>query len=398
MAIWKGKSPLLVKLDMELTERCNNRCVHCYINRPENDARARSGELSTREIQRVLDEAAGLGCLSVRFTGGEPLLRDDFSKIYIHARKLGMRVMLFTNATRITPEIAELFSCIPPLDKIEITLYGMRKETYERVSRAPGSFTAAWNGIHRLWDKNIPFIVKGVLLPANREDASRFESWAATIPWMERAPSYTTIFDLRCRRDSEKKNTGISGLRSGVACSVRRMVRQPGFVEEMKSFCAGRMEPAGNRLLNCGAGKGKCAVDAYGMVQPCLMLRHPATLTHIKNGGLRNALVDFFPKIRQMKAEHPDYLNRCAVCFIKSLCEQCPAKSWMEHGETDKPVDYLCEITHGVAKHLGLLRPGEKSWRVTNWKARIDDFILRIENTNMDCKREDINERCMGET
>ena len=51
----------------------------------------------------LLDEAAGLGCLVVRLTGGEPLLRDDFEEIYLHARQLGMRVMLFTNATLMTP-------------------------------------------------------------------------------------------------------------------------------------------------------------------------------------------------------------------------------------------------------------------------------------------------------
>jgi 2-iminoacetate synthase ThiH len=45
-------------LDMEITERCNNNCIHCTINLPRNDSKARSNELSTEEIKRILNEAS----------------------------------------------------------------------------------------------------------------------------------------------------------------------------------------------------------------------------------------------------------------------------------------------------------------------------------------------------
>ena len=63
------------KLDMELTERCNNNCIHCYINLPADDRSAMEKELSTEELKEILKEAATLDYLTVRFTGGEPLLR-----------------------------------------------------------------------------------------------------------------------------------------------------------------------------------------------------------------------------------------------------------------------------------------------------------------------------------
>ena len=89
--IWKTKRPLLTHLDMELTERCNNNCIHCYINRSADDVYAKEKELNTEEIKRILREAAALGCLSVRFSGGEPLLREDFCEVYVFARKLGLK-------------------------------------------------------------------------------------------------------------------------------------------------------------------------------------------------------------------------------------------------------------------------------------------------------------------
>ncbi len=74
-----SKEPLLSHLDIELTERCNNACLHCYINRPSDDFWAKQCELSTAEWQEIFRQAANLGALSVRFTGGEPLLREDFA-------------------------------------------------------------------------------------------------------------------------------------------------------------------------------------------------------------------------------------------------------------------------------------------------------------------------------
>ncbi len=120
--LWKGGRPLIGRLDMELTERCNNNCAHCYINLPANDEAAKARELSTGEIQDILLEAVSLGCLTVRFTGGEPLLRDDFETLYLFARRLGLKVLLFTNATLITPHLADLFARIPAGDLPELRL------------------------------------------------------------------------------------------------------------------------------------------------------------------------------------------------------------------------------------------------------------------------------------
>ena len=108
------QASLLGQLDIELTERCNNACIHCCINQPEGDASARAREMDTAFVKNVLTQAADLGCLTVRFTGGEPLLRDDFAELYLFARRLGIQVILFTNARRITPEIAQLLARIPP--------------------------------------------------------------------------------------------------------------------------------------------------------------------------------------------------------------------------------------------------------------------------------------------
>jgi radical SAM protein with 4Fe4S-binding SPASM domain len=373
--LWKGNAASLDSLDIELTERCNNNCIHCYINLPADDLASKQKELSKEEIQEILRQAVSIGCLTIKFTGGEPLLREDFVDIYIFARKLGLRVTLLTNATLITSDLADVLARTPPLQPIEITFYGMQRNSYEAVSRVSGTFIAAWQGIQMLLEKKVPFVLKGALLPPNKEEIEEFESWAAIIPFMDTIPSYSILFDLRARRDFKQKNRLIKGLRllpeETVAFFHRKREK---YLSEMREFCSKFTRPSGKDIFSCGAGVRSGCIDAYGNLQLCTLLRHPATVYDLKNGSLKDAIENFFPKIRNMKARNTGYLKRCARCFLKGLCEQCPARSWMEHGTLDTPVEYYCKIAHAQARALGLLAEGESAWKVEHWEERIRDF------------------------
>ncbi len=373
--VWKHSKPLLRLLDVELTERCNNNCIHCLINIPASDVEAEEMELSCEEIKAVLKEAASLGCLTIRFTGGEPLLRDDFEELYLYARRLGMRVLLFTNATLITPHIAELFSHVPPMKEVEVTVYGMKRGSYEAVTRKSGSFEAAFRGMGLLLENDVPFVVKGALLPPNIGDMEEFEAWASTIPWMDKPPTHSIFLDLRCRRDPEK-NRLIKRLRPSPEEGVRALTRRKeDYLRGTKEFCSKFMSPPGEGLFSCSAGLDSCCLDAYGYLQPCLLLKHPDASYDLKSGSLGDAMRNFFPRYRMMKASNSEYLARCARCFLKGLCEQCPAKSWTEHGTLDTPVEYLCEVAHVKARYLGILDDGERAWEVENWRERIEKML-----------------------
>lgn len=274
-------------LDIELTERCNNNCIHCCINLPAHDRKALACEMTTEQIKSILTEAAALGCLQVRFTGGEPLLRPDFEELYLFARRLGIKVLIFTNARLITPQLADLLARIPPLVFMEVTVYGMSKKSYEAVSRVRGSFAQFKRGVDLLLDRGIPFVVKSALLPPNKAEMEEFEAWAKTIPWMDKPPSYSMFFDLRNRRDDEKKNALIASLRltpkEGVAVLTRDAEK---YRKEMEEFAGKFMGPPGDALFRCGAGNGLC-IDAYGFAQPCMGVRAPELTFNLRSLSLR---------------------------------------------------------------------------------------------------------------
>ena len=103
-------------------------------------------------------------------------------------------------------------------------------------------------------------------------------------------------------------------------------------------------------------------MDAYGKLQPCLLLRDPSLVYDLRAGTLKEALTGFSPGLKEMPALNPEYLQRCARCLLRGLCEQCPAKSWPEHGNLDTPVEYLCEVAHAQAWDLGILPEGRMGW------------------------------------
>jgi radical SAM protein with 4Fe4S-binding SPASM domain len=250
----------------------------------------------------------------------------------------------------------------------------MHKSSYEAVCRVAGSFEAARRGINLLLENNVPFVLKQALLPSNKGEMDEFEAWAATIPWMRKPPSYSMFFDLRCRKN-DNKNKLINRLRISPDEGLRILSRdKEKYLKDRREFCPKFMRSPGDKLFSCGAGKGGC-VDAYGYFQPCLLLRHPDTVYDLKKGTLKDALTNFFPKVTQIRTSNPEYLKRCAKCFLKGLCEQCPAKSWMEHGDLDTPVDYLCEVAHAEARYLGLITKSEKAWEVDDGEERIEILL-----------------------
>ena len=68
------------------------------------------------ELRKLAAKLQDLGAVMVTLTGGEPLLREDFGRIYRRARSGGLLVTVFTNATMVTPETVRLFRDLPSYD------------------------------------------------------------------------------------------------------------------------------------------------------------------------------------------------------------------------------------------------------------------------------------------
>ena len=339
----------LLSLTLELTERCNQDCQHCCINRPAQDANAKAREMGTNAVMRVLREAAGMGCSRVCFTGGEPLLRPDFETLYMYARRLGFRVQLFTNATLLTPSLAALLKALPPLEPIEVTVYGMSTQSVEAVTRVPGSHALLQAGVKMLHDSRIPFVLKYACLPANRHELDAFEDWGRRLGAIDGMPGLILFFRLRDRRDDPARNRMIQSVRISPADGLAILRRhEAAYAESARQF----IQHHAGAASGCGAGRHIC-VDAYGHVQPCGALRDPAraVTVYASDAPMGRTLVDALNEFDERGCAPPP--ARCANCSLYGFCEQCPALSWSELGRYDQPVEYFCNVAQAQARWLG---------------------------------------------
>ncbi len=133
------------RVDLAVTYRCNNRCVHCYSSSPR-----RIEELKTREWFKVIKKLYDVGVPNLLFTGGEPTLRDDLPELIRYAEKLGIVTGLVTNGRRLSDK-KYLDSLVRAgLDYVQVTLESNRPGVHDNITMVEGSWAETVEGIRNV--------------------------------------------------------------------------------------------------------------------------------------------------------------------------------------------------------------------------------------------------------
>ncbi len=326
---------------IELTERCNLRCVHCYINQPAGDREARDRELTLEQWRPIFDQLADAGCLWLLLTGGEIFLRSDFLEIYTYLRRKGFVLVLFTNATLITPEIAGFLREWRPF-YMEVTLYGSTRETFERVTGVPGSFDRFMRGVELIDEAGIQYNLKSMIMTLNVHELSAMREYAEG-----RGGTYRFDAVIQPRRDGLRD---VRYLRLSPEQIVDLDLADP---ERMQNLRDGYIWAAGvpkrDDLFTCGAGRHVFHITADGQLCICSGVRTPSY--DLTRGTFLEGWNEFIPKLRRQKVSKD---LPCIECGKQILCGQCPGFAELENGDPESVVDYLCQIGHLRAHVLDL--------------------------------------------
>jgi radical SAM protein with 4Fe4S-binding SPASM domain len=336
-----------LSFELEITARCNNNCRHCYINLPAGDAVAKDKELSFEEIKELVDQAVSMGALWCLITGGEPLLREDFYSIYLHMRKKGLLVSVFTNATLLKEEHVRLFKKHPPRD-IEVSVYGATRETYELVTRTPGSYAPFMRGLALLLDNGIKVRLKAMALRSNLHEMPEIARFCR-----ERTTDYFRLDPfLHLRYDgNQERNEEISSERLSPEEIIALERSDPERLEALQKSCSTLLAsdsfvPDCNHLFHCGAGNESFSVSYEGLFRLCSSLWHPDCVYDLRKGNLHEAWQTFVLKVRDMRSRRREFLDNCLHCSIADLCMWCPGYAHLETGTMDAFVDYFCHVAH----------------------------------------------------
>ena len=330
---------------IEITHRCNLRCVHCYCRQEAGDQHARAAELSFETICRILDQAADAGVFSLTLTGGEPLLRRDFLDIYDHVKSRGILPILFTNGTLITPRIAEHLAEYPPV-YVDVSVYGWTRETYQSITGQPGSYDRCLQGIRELVDRGIKVFLKTPAMIQNRAELGRLRQFAESLGTAFR-------FDLNLNPRLEHMDDRFGPYEYGLPLRERVSLE---FADEEKvrawSAYSERVEslPVEKTVYTCGAGLYGFFIDARGRMTMCVLSRYPSY--DLTTGAFEEGW-ELLARTRQELSEDEASVE-CQTCEVRAFCQQCPARAQLEYGPgaVSERVEWLCRLAHLRAEKL----------------------------------------------
>jgi MoaA/NifB/PqqE/SkfB family radical SAM enzyme len=312
--------------NIELAHRCNLPCVHCYLGDQKAIRQHRCDAQSTAAFKALLDEMADAGTLNLTFTGGDLMVRKDFCTLYEYAVHKGFLSTVFCDGALITTAVREVFARYRPR-KVEVSVYGATRETYEGITQVSGSHARCMEGIAWLAQAGIAFMLKTVLMQQNRHELEQLRVLAANydvpfyfdtaifacLPHGDNAArankmlnKKTTLSDIPVRIASGLQTTQ-DGLHAPLAhrvdpqSSAAAHLSDPRQVEEMVDlYLRTRGMPASDQLYRCSAGQSTAHVDPYGNVQPCTISTNGSY--NIRDSGFVKGWNGLFAEVRKVKA------------------------------------------------------------------------------------------------
>jgi len=315
--------PLGAQLDV--TYRCNERCVHCYLDHDDH------GEMTTAEMCDVLRQLADAGALFLTLSGGEVLMRMDFFEILEYARSLLFCVKIKTNAFMIREKEADRMRDMG-VNSVQVSIYSHRPEVHDAITKLPGSLKRSIAGIRFLQSRGLKVIVANVLMRQNLADYAGVQALA-----QELGAQWTMDPTITPKMDGDRSvlGMGIGG------DDLQQVFRNPGLVGNVEEFCAPPPAVDDDVLdgLSCSASHTFCYFSPYGDVYPCVQFPLPT-------GNVRKQkfleIWRHSPQMNDVRSIRGRDLPVCSTCTHLGSCTRCPGLAYME-GNMRGPSSLDCE-------------------------------------------------------
>jgi radical SAM protein with 4Fe4S-binding SPASM domain len=319
----KAGVPLSVQFDV--TYRCNERCVHCYLDHDDH------GEMSTAEIMDVLDQLARAGTFYLCFSGGEVFMRRDFFRILEYARSLLFSVKIKTTASMVREKEAERLRELA-VDSVQVSIYSHRPEVHDAITKLPGSLKRSLAGIRLLRERGVKVIVANVLMRQNLQDYAGVVALTK-----EFGATYTIDPTITPMMDGDRSilSLGIDHLQ------LREVFRTPELIGNVQDFCAPppAVSDDDRESTPCSASHTFCYISPYGDVYPCVQFPLPT-------GNVREQefleIWKYSPQMNEARSIRGGDLPTCSTCSHLGTCTRCPGLAYME-GNMRGPSSQDCE-------------------------------------------------------
>lgn len=353
--LWKKAAVEKIPLTgaFELLPVCNLKCKMCYVRQSMEMVLQQGGILSAEQWLDYASQAAEEGMLYPLLTGGEPFLHPEFQKIYMGMKQLGQQISINSNGTLIDETTARWLGKNPPV-KINITLYGVCEETYEKLCGNGAAFENVQKAAEYLKRYHVPMKLNASMTPENAGELEKMIQYAKSLDVPIQVASY--MFPP-IRRDETMigKNHRLSPRE---AARVRVMADwlqgdREWFAGQAKRFEkfipvseAQRFQEKKNlqRKMTCRAGRSSFWLDWKGNLGNCGMhTSHPISL---KDKSFREAW-----RLINEETEKFCFESECSACLNDKICHVCLAMLYNETGNLERRPAYLCEMNQASAEY-----------------------------------------------
>lgn len=312
------------------TNQCNMYCDHCY-----RDAGAQaSDELNTAEAKNLLDEIAKAGFKIMIFSGGEPLMRPDIVELTAYASQIGLRPVMGSNGTLLTPTLARELKASGVMG-IGISLDSMDVARHDRLRQYDGAWEEAVRGMTLCKEAGLAFQIHTTVMDWNQHELEAITDFAVA----QGAVAHHLFFLVPTGRGANLEETSLQAAEYETVIT-RIMEKQKNVPIELKPTCAPQFMRIASEMglkmrygRGCLAGTSYCIISPRGLVQPC------AYMDMVVGDVRQTPFSDIWansPVFQQLRSM--DYAGYCGHCRYKVACGGCRARAAVYHEG-----DYMAE-------------------------------------------------------
>jgi len=318
--------PLSVHVD--LTMRCNERCVHCY------RLIERRPELTTDEVKALLDDLARAGTLYLTFSGGEIFLRKDLFELVEHARRLHFDVRLKSNALLVTPEKAARLRTLG-VRQVDISVYSADPAVHDWVTKIPGSLERSLQGAVMLRDTGVTVKLN---CPLMKQNVGQYKAIRALAEGLGLLCGFDPM--ITAKNDGDRSPVALRITRN----ELREVLQDPALNPQCgkPAPVLPGPDPVRSDLddIPCGASHNACYISAYGDVMPCVAM--PIACGNVRDTPFAE-IWHRSPEMLRVRSIRIRDLHTCSSCAASPFCSRCPGQALVETGDLYGPSPANCE-------------------------------------------------------